>query len=401
MSDAATKIHRAIRGAEVLAGWPVVYASGLQGVPVPPRRWLWENWIPDRVVTLLTGDGGTGKSLMAMQLAVSVALGRDFMGVPMAPRRVLYLAAEDDLDELHRRTAAILEAEGADFADLDDRLVFRVVSGEEALLVTLDRQGRRLVATALYDNLRAWSRDNGAQVVIVDTAADTFGGVEIDRAQVTRFVRLLEAIARDTSGAVILVAHPSVAGIKDRTGISGSSAWRNASRSVLWLRKPDDDEATGQAKRDQRVLERMKANLAPAEGVLRVLWHEGRFVLDGDGETGAPNFDSLVIEAKVLNALRGAVDGGRQPSPSKNSVDYAARMLHGWPALRDLTISQIERALRSMAGKNETRVAVVGAPSRSRQVLVPASYGPLKGEQRADDLVAMAAEGGQHDASGD
>src|SRR4051794_18773376 len=37
----------------------VVYPSAFQGLPVPLRRWLWENWIADRVVTLLTGDGGT------------------------------------------------------------------------------------------------------------------------------------------------------------------------------------------------------------------------------------------------------------------------------------------------------------------------------------------------------
>lgn len=393
MSRGVDTITAAVARAEVLSGWPVVYASGFQGMPVPPRRWLWENWIPDRVVTLLTGDGGTGKSLLSMQLSVAVALGRDFMGVPMAPRKVLYLAAEDDLDELHRRTAAILQAEGADFADLDDRLVFRVVSGEDALLAKLDRHGRRLVATALYENLRTWVRDNGVQLVVVDTAADTFGGVEIDRSQVTRFVRLLEGIARETNGAVVLVAHPSVAGIKDRTGISGSSAWRNASRSVVWLRKPDEDEATGRPKRDQRILERMKANLAPAEGILHVLWMDGRFVLDGDGDTGAPNFNSLVIEAKVLATLRGALDGGRHPSPSRNSADYVARMLHGWPALRDLTVLQIERALRSMAGKGETRVATVGPPSRARKVLVPASYGRLQGELA--DGAAPEADGAE------
>jgi len=363
--------------------WPVLFASSLQGKPIPPRQWLWENWIPDRVVTLLTGDGGTGKSLLAMQLAVSVALGREFMGAPVAPRRVLYLAAEDDQDELHRRIAAILEAEGADFADLDDRLILKVVSGDEALLASVDQGGRRLVSTALYDNLRNYCRDNGVQVLVVDTAADTFGGIEIDRSQVTRFIRLLEAVGRDNAGAVVLVAHPSVAGLKDRTGISGSSAWRNAARSVIWLRKPDDDEATEGVKRDQRILERMKANLAPAEGVLRLQWADGRFVLDGDGDTGAPNFDSLVIESKVLAALRGALDGGRHPSPSQNSADYVTRMLHGWPALRDLTMKQIDRALRQMAGKGETRVAIIGPPSRARKVLVPASYGPIPGELNA------------------
>ncbi|MCK0195756.1 bifunctional DNA primase/polymerase [Ancylobacter sp. 6x-1] len=40
-------------------------ASDLAGHPVPERRWLVRDLIPARTVTLLGGDGGTGKSLLA------------------------------------------------------------------------------------------------------------------------------------------------------------------------------------------------------------------------------------------------------------------------------------------------------------------------------------------------
>ena len=40
---------------------------------VPHRSWLINGMIPSYTVTLLSGDGGTGKSLLALQLAIAVA----------------------------------------------------------------------------------------------------------------------------------------------------------------------------------------------------------------------------------------------------------------------------------------------------------------------------------------
>ena len=42
---------------------------------VPPREWLVLNWLPRGRVALLTGEGGQGKSLLALQLAAAVAAG--------------------------------------------------------------------------------------------------------------------------------------------------------------------------------------------------------------------------------------------------------------------------------------------------------------------------------------
>ena len=370
--------------------FPVDYASSLQGKPIPQRQWLWEGWVPANVVTLLSGDGGTGKSLLALQFAVATALGRDWMGSPLAARRVLYLAAEDDADEIHRRLASILEAEGAEFGDLEDRLILKVVSGEDTLLAAPDKSGRRLQTTALYNGLRDFCRDQGVQLVIVDTAADTFGGVEIERQHVTRFVRLLEAIARDSAGAVILIAHPSAAGLKDRTGISGSTAWRNASRSVLWLRFPDDAERTGVPARDQRVLERMKANMAPAEGVLRLLWKAGRFAMDGEDQSPATAFDSLVLESKVESSLRSALHAGRRPSPSKNSTDWIVKIIRPYPEVKGFTIAQIDRAVRQLEAKGRIKVVQVGRPARRRDVYVPSGWEKLDDERASSDLEGSA-----------
>ncbi len=58
-------------------------AADLDGKPVPARKWLVEGLIPSGTVTMLSGDGGTGKSLLSLQLACAVALGRNWIGFPV------------------------------------------------------------------------------------------------------------------------------------------------------------------------------------------------------------------------------------------------------------------------------------------------------------------------------
>ena len=61
--------------------------ADLEGRPVPPRQWLVPDLVPHRTVTILGGDGGTGKSLLALQLAISCALGPSSITSPTSQRR--------------------------------------------------------------------------------------------------------------------------------------------------------------------------------------------------------------------------------------------------------------------------------------------------------------------------
>ena len=58
----------------------ILDASKFHGQKVPAREEFVEGLIPRRAVTLLGGDGGTGKSLLALQLAVSARTGMDWAG---------------------------------------------------------------------------------------------------------------------------------------------------------------------------------------------------------------------------------------------------------------------------------------------------------------------------------
>ena len=90
---------------------PFVTAASLADRSPPDRLFLAPGLIPGRNVTLLSGNGGDGKSLLAAMLLTSVSSGALWLGMRVAHGGAIYFCAEDELDEVHRRLVAICAAE--------------------------------------------------------------------------------------------------------------------------------------------------------------------------------------------------------------------------------------------------------------------------------------------------
>jgi RecA-family ATPase len=377
-------IARAVAGARpYIDGVPDDFAfcpGDLQDKPIPARRWCVPDTIPDRAVTLLSGDGGTGKSILAMTLATACAVGMPFLGMEIAPRKVTYLYAEDDVEEAWRRQDAINRAFGVDFADLFGRLAWVLQAGEDTFLLRFDKNGRP-AQTPLSKKLDAYVRGSGSQLLVIDTIADTFGGLEIDRQQVTRFVRHHQKLAADIDGAVLMIGHPSVAGMKDGRPASGSNAWVNAVRSALYLRKAEESEAPGGDAKRVRILERVKANFASTDVEIRVRYFDGVFMADHAPDEPPGPFNNIRVEVDFLAALRAALLKGRQLSPSRKVENYAPKALRQSPELRRHTPKMIEQAFDRLIANGELRVAILGTGKSVRKVVVPSEQPPLPDER--------------------
>ena len=87
---------------------------------VPERDWAVRDRIIRRAVTLLSGEGGVGKSILTLQLACATVLGKDWFGSLPEPGPAIFLDAEDDRDELHFRLNTIRRRLGVTFKDLAD-----------------------------------------------------------------------------------------------------------------------------------------------------------------------------------------------------------------------------------------------------------------------------------------
>ena len=88
---------------------PVIDPRAWQGTSVPERKWFVEGWIPDRTVTNLSGDGGSGKTEIILQLIAAASLQTQWFGKDVSRGPCLYYGAEDEADELHRRLETIVD----------------------------------------------------------------------------------------------------------------------------------------------------------------------------------------------------------------------------------------------------------------------------------------------------
>ena len=77
--------------------------------PIPPREWLLDNLMCRQFGSGLFGDGATGKTAFLILCALSLATGRDLIGLKVFQHcKVLFLCFEDGKDELRRRIRAAM-----------------------------------------------------------------------------------------------------------------------------------------------------------------------------------------------------------------------------------------------------------------------------------------------------
>ncbi len=330
---------------------------------VPEREWYWEGLFPHAQVSILSAEGGTGKSLMALQAAVASALREDFLGLKLRPGKVVYFGAEDADDEFKRRLHDVARSHGVRRSEIADfKLVGR--AGEDALLCApFGKDG--IKPTPLWDKLVATVDYVKPVALFLDTCADVYGGDEIKRSQVRQFIGQLRKLAIEKDVAVILLYHPSQSGIESGKGTSGSTAWANSARAAVYMtrdgRKDDPDQ-------DVRKLKTTKSNYGKFGDGLTVRWEKGVFVLDDPHRP--PSVEAKARQAKAerlflerLEQHNAAIDRKRL-STSKQG-NYAPRILFE-KARCDFSQRDFERAMTSLLA--DGKIVAEKIPVNGRKV---------------------------------
>ena len=343
----------------------------LHGLPVPERRWIVRDWLPFGHVTLFYGDGGVGKTLLAQQLLTSCATGRPWCGLAVERCRVFGFFCEDDADEIHRRQAAILDAYRLSFADLADMRYVTGV-GEDNLLVTFDRDNRAEL-TPRFHSLVQEARAFGARLVLIDTAADTFGGNENDRSQVRQYVgHALNRFAREIDGAVLVNAHPSRSGMSATGDLDGgSTGWSNSARSRWSLTRPIGEDGKEDKASKERVLTRRKANYAAAGDTIKLRWRDGVLVpASASGSPFAAVNRQMDCEWVFLELLAKCDALDHPVNESKKAGNWAPRVFAKRPDANGYTIREFDAAMSGLFAAGCIRLEKYGRKSDERRRIV-------------------------------
>ena len=209
--------------------------------------WLWEPWLCKGKLHLLAGQGGSGKTTIALAIAAALTTGKPLPdGSVCGPHSVLMWSGEDDLDDtlIPRALAA-----GADL----DRLHF--------IGSVLTPDGKRSFDPKTDFDLVAWA-DFDPKLLIIDPIS-TVATDANDTSKVRTALGPLVAMCQSKGIAILGITH-FAKGTKERPAVErvlGSQAWTNAAR-IVWVTVTGEDEEGNQT----YGLTIAKSNIGPTGG---------------------------------------------------------------------------------------------------------------------------------------
>ena len=277
---------------KVHAPLDTVRASVWHGMDRPVRVWLdGRNLFRVGYVSILSGAGAVGKTLLALQASVACVTGTPWLAAPIKRGPVLFYSAEEPLEEMHIRLDEICEAEAFHLDQLNDLHLVDLNKMIDAALI-YQGEDKRLKLTELFYRLDMTLTAIKPICLWLDNRSFIVTGNENDRNLATFAMRQLQLLAEKHGCAIIVLAHPSNAGLNDGSGASGSTAWFNTARSVVYMTKPKPDNDEEIVNPNARLLTNNKPNYSAPDKMVNVLWEFSRFVCTDEPireEIGGPD----------------------------------------------------------------------------------------------------------------
>jgi phage/plasmid primase-like uncharacterized protein len=196
---------------------------------IPPLEWVIEGLIPEGA-TLLCAPGKTGKSWLAFDMCISVAKGRDFLGMKTKKSNCIYFALEDKERRLQDRGLKLEKGSvpGLRLVDESDRIGTGFIEKMQELV---ERDSAKLVVIDVLRCVRSSRKKND----------DIYEKDSEDLAAI-------KSVADKNRIAIVIIHH--VRKMKDKddphNNIMGSNGTQGAADTVLMIEK--DKRADKKAK---------------------------------------------------------------------------------------------------------------------------------------------------------
>ena len=339
-----------------------------------PQEYLISNFLPKLSVGLIAGWGGVGKSWLTMQLGMCVASGIPFLKEGFEiPRmgKVVFLNAEDDKNEQHRRFRAIYENMCNGFsqsnreieaetlkAKLKERFHFIPVAGKGRIRLGDENDGD--CQKAIIEEIK---KLGDVSLVILDPANRLTDANFNSTEEITRFIQALDEIHHQTGATCLLVTHvnkASAEGITSSPSVIGSHAFVNATRWVMIMASMTGHQAKKlkiepEEMRSYACIDLPKANYLPA-GKVNKFWVKRT-------ETGVlepvyfeTDVDDLLHFLEVLNAHSGTPKTKLIKTLTKET-DFSERWVR--KKIQELIKGKILIVANRSSGNSWTKVCTV------------------------------------------
>jgi RecA-family ATPase len=326
-------------------------AAELERLQAGPQQWIVRDIVPADEAILNNGAGGTGKTTTMLQLAVSVATGKDWLGHPIecGSQRVIFFSCEEDTKKVKLKLAPAVESEKSPYriswSDLGNLKVIGL-KGRETSISNFNPKTGTIAANDLYKYFAEKIREFKPRLIIIDALYDIYAGNINDTTQVRRFVSMVRKFCSIAPPcAVIVLGHPSQSGITQGTGMSGAMTWYNAFRGFLFTTA--DKKKNGQT---IHKIESRKQSYGAPDAEIDFYWDElFHHVVDDAKEKLEAE-----AEATLLKLIAATNADGRGVSMSKRG-NYAPRELSKDPRARDFTAKDFEAAMYKLISSGKLK----------------------------------------------
>jgi len=224
-------------------------------LPSPPRYVIGQ-FASCGKVTTLAALGGSGKTMLALQMAVKITLGENLGNLTLEEGAAMLWLGEEDKDECERRIKAILDGRSIEHrSKVGDRLRAFPLAGMDMKLTRLDGGNVRQtdLVNTMVERATQLSEACGIAVrlIVIDHLRLAMSGDEKAADVATELTSALTTIAQATDAAVMLLAHSPKASIQSKGNerdsgmedVAGSGAFVNNARSAEILATMNDADA--------------------------------------------------------------------------------------------------------------------------------------------------------------
>lgn len=269
-------------------------------INMPPVEWLVDGVITKHGFNVIYGAPGTGKSFLAIDMAMSIAHNKPWQNRSTASGAILYIAGEG-VGGLGKRVKAWRLYNGADnvgeMVVLPTAVSFREPDQVEKLMRTIDQLGKQF------------------KCVVVDTVARALlGGEENSATDMGLFVGACDAIKAHCNCSLIAIHHSNKSSSAGINAMRGSSALAGAADTVINVQRDEDVvTATMEKQKDADPIEPMKfdmVNVAMIADTSIILKQQG-----GDAPKAKPRTAKLnKRQSDALQLLRNMIidNGGKK-----------------------------------------------------------------------------------------
>lgn len=182
----------------VTEGVRTVDVQAAMSAQLPPVPWLVEGWLGEGDLVIFAGEWASGKSLISIDLAISVALGIPWMGrIPVTKQAaVIYVDEENNARNITRRLARMIRGRNIDPEDL-----------ASVQLRYLSKNHLRLDAPRGLSTLRTEIETHRPILVVLDSLIRFHGADENSNTDIANVLGGIVQLATKHNSAFVILDH--------------------------------------------------------------------------------------------------------------------------------------------------------------------------------------------------